>query len=396
MKKNLLRQFSLLSVMFFVFHFASCTDETLTPNPPMNENVTVELSSFPSIGSRETDFNFNVVLSDSSRIISSIKYDINPDNNNGFTRTTFDTLKTKLINLGSNFIIATVEFKDHSVLTCSTIVWLTEPKIISSNGYVYFEPNIYNGKMISVTHGRAHQIQFIDLVTFEMDCYFCGFEGNQFSEMHVSIPSFDGEKILFDNGINYKFCYYNLEKNDSTVTDIPMFVSYYPIGQITWSLDNKSIYYVSVDGLYSNIRSGIKSYNFESNETTKIFNTGDYISAVPYQYDKLAILEKVGEFESKLIIYNLISKSIENEYTDIPFFAPFRMLNDNDRIYFDGELAFYSLSKKKTYYMNFSEMELSQHMYGEADINMEGNKFIIGTWTDSRDLYLVELPDSFE
>nr|MDA3861605.1 hypothetical protein [Melioribacteraceae bacterium] len=189
------------------------------------------------------------------------------------------------------------------------------------------------------------------------------------------------------------FCYYDFTKSDTTLTDVPMRVGSYPIGEITWSLDSKSIYYVSVSEVY--VKNGIKSFNIESNETTTIHDRGEYVCFVPEKNVKLAILEKVGDSKSKLIIYNLVSKSIEREYTDIPFFAPFRMLKDNDRVYFDGELAFYSLSKQKVYYMHFDELDLSKHMYGEADINMDGNKFIIGTWNETRVLYSVILPNFF-
>ena len=65
----------------------------------------------------------------------------------------------------------------------------------------------------------------------------------------------------------------------------------------------------------------------------------------------------------------------------------------DQEIYFDGELAVYSLSKQKTYYMQFEELNLSNHMYGEADINMAGNIFIIGTWGETRSLYRIMLPE---
>jgi uncharacterized protein YueI len=45
--------------------------------------------------------------------------------------------------------------------------------------------------------------------------------------------------------------------------------------------------------------------------------------------------------------------------------------------------------------MHFDELDLSKHMYGEADINMDGNKFIIGTWNETRVLYSVILPNFF-
>ena len=71
------------------------------------------------------------------------------------------------------------------------------------------------------------------------------------------------------------------------------------------------------------------------------------------------------------------------------------MLLDEDRVYFDGELAFYSLSREKIYYMHFDELDLAGHEYGEADISMEGNKFIIATWRKTRGLYSILLPNFF-
>jgi len=392
----------ILSVVISIL-FLGCADDSLSPrnDPPTDPNIyedlifsdKIELSNYPTFGSTLTDFKFNVVIKDTSLKISNIKYDFTFNQKYDTTLTSQDTLITQFKLFGYNTVIASVELEDNSVLSCSTLIWLTETKIISSNGNFYYEPNIYNGKMISVTNGQGHQAQLIDLNTFQMDCYFCGFESDKFLEMHISIPSFDGSKILFDNGTDYNFCYYDFVKNDSTVTDIPIDVKRYPLGQLTWSLDSKSIYYVSVNENYVN--SGIKAYSFESNNITPLYDNGNYICVIPGQKDKLAILEKVNDTSSKLIIYNLATKSIEKEYSNIPFFAPFRMLVDSDRIYFDGELAFYSLSKAKTYYMQFDELDLSRHMLGEADINMDGNNFILGTWGEDRTLYSIILPNFF-
>jgi len=388
----------LVSILFF-----GCADETVSPPsvPPTDPNIydslvfsdKIELSNYPTFGSTKTDFKFNVVIKDTSLKISNIKYDFTFDQKYDTTLTVQDTLSTQFKLFGYNTVIASVELEDNSVISCSTLIWLTETKIISSNGSFYYEPNIYNGKMISVTNGPGHQAQLIDLNTFQMDCYFCGFGSDKFLEMHISIPSFDGNKLLFDNGTDYSFCYYDFVKNDSTVSDIPVDVRRYPPGQITWSLDSKSIYCVSVNDSYEN--NGIKAYSFESNNITPLYDSGDYICVIPGQKEKLAILERTVGSKSKLIIYNIASKSIEKEYTDIPFFAPFRMLEDTDRIYFDGELAFYSLSREKIYYMQFGELNLSRHMYGEADINMDGNNFILGTWGEDRTLYSIILPNFF-
>ena len=211
--------------------------------------------------------------------------------------------------------------------------------------------------------------------------------------MHVSILSFDGNKLIFDNGINYDFCYYDLEKSDSTVIDLPFKIASYPIGQITWSLDDQSVYFISVDNNYN--ENGVSAYNIDSNKFTKLYDNGNYICVIPDEQNKLAILERVTDSTSKLIILNTDTKIVEREYLDIPFNKPFRMLKGNDRIYIDGELAFYSLLRKKTYYMDFSEMDLTQHAIGEADINMDGNRFIIGTWKGVRSLYYVSLPNNF-
>ena len=247
--------------------------------------------------------------------------------------------------------------------------------------------------MISVTHGPYHTAQLIDLNTFDMNCYFCDFTSDRFYEMHYSIPSFDGTKIIFDNGIKYRFCYYDFTKNEEVLTDIPIQTDYYSIGKLTWSLDNKSVYYVAVDNDYK--LDGIKSCNLETDEIKLVYDKGSYICVVPNQPDKLAILEYIDNSKSKLIIYNLSSNTIDVEYEDIPFYAPFRMLSDNDRIYFDGELAFYSLKRKKTFHMKFEEIDLSDHTEGEADINMGGNKFVITTWGERRALYIITLPNFF-
>jgi hypothetical protein len=183
--------------------------------------------------------------------------------------------------------------------------------------------------------------------------------------MHCTIPSFDGNKMLFDNGINYNFCYYDFAKNDGKIIDIPIALPIYPIGQITWSLDNESIYYISVDNDYH--ENGVKSYNLLSNDIKDVYSSGSHICIVPDHEDKLAILEKVNESSSKLLIYNTATNSIEKEYSNIPFNGPFRMIKDTDRIYLDGKLAFYSLSKEILYYMEFEELDLQHHMYGEAD-----------------------------
>lgn len=381
----------------------SCTEETVSPEITQQKETSIyedlvfsdkiELFNFPTFGSINTNFNFDVILKDSSLKVSTIKYDFTYDHDYDTSVTTFDTISTQFKLFGYNTIIASVELEDQSVLSCSTIVWLTEPKIISSNNNVYYEPNIYNGQMISVTHGVGHTAQLIDIISLKMDCYFCGYSSDSFIEMHTSIPSFDGNKLLFDNGTNYDFCYYDFEKNDSTITDIPIKLSSYPIGQITWSLNSESIYYVSVDDSYQT--NGIKQYNLESNQITNLYGNGNYICVIPDQNEKLAILEKTNDSHSKLIIYNTESKTIDKEYNNIPFYAPFRMLRDSDRIYFDGELAFFSLSRKKIFHMHFEELDLLRHMYGEADINMDGNKFIIGTWNDNRALYSIALPNYF-
>jgi len=401
MKTTFLR--AIISLIMLTILLIACADDTVSPPKviPVDPNIyedlvfsdKIELSNYPTFGSTVTDFKFNVVLKDTSLKISNIKYDFTFDQKYDTTLTTHDTLRTQFKLFGYNTVIASVKLEDNSVLSCSTLIWLTEVKVISAGNNFYYEPNIYNGKMISVTHGPGHQAQLIDLNTFQMDCYFCGFETDKFLEMHISIPSFDGDKLLFDNGTDYSFCYYDFVNNDSTVIDIPINVRRYPPGQITWSLDSKSIYYVSVDESYAN--NGMKAYSFETNNITPLYDNGDYICVIPDQKGKLAILEKVNNLKSKLIIFNLASNSIEKEYTDIPFHAPFRMLADEDRVYFDGELAFYSLSREKTYFIQFDELELSNHMYGEADINMDGNKFIIGTWSGARALYQVILPNFF-
>ena len=391
-------------LLLFLAMLIGCTEDPIAPEvvPPKEtekyEDLVfsdkIELFNYPKIGSSNTNFKFNVVVKDTSLKISKIKYDFSYDHEYDTAFVSIDTVRTKFKLFGYNTIMASVQLKDQSVLSCSTNVWITDPKVISSNvNYVFFEPNIYNGKMISVTHGFGHQAQIIDINTYEMDCYFCGFTGELFREMHCSIPSFDGKKILFDNGTNYHFSYYDFEKHDSTTTDVQIITDFYPIGQITWSLDSKSIFYVSRSN--NNQWDGIKSYDLESNQITSLYSKGDFVCIIPDQKEKIAILERVGESISKLIIYNVVSKSIEREYNDIPFVAPFRMLKDNDRIYFDGELAFYSISRQKTFYMQFDELDLSSHMYGEADINMEGNQFVLSTFQGTRALYSITLPNYF-
>ena len=399
--------FSLLSILLLIMsiiapHFG-CTDDTLSPYvPPKQDSKTyeelnfsdqIELHNYPSFGSNKTNFKLNVELRDSSLKILNIKYDFSFDHEYDLKVLTLDTVNTKFSNFGYNTIIASLTLDDNSTISCSTIVWITKPRIISSDNYVYYEPNIYNSQMISVTHGPYHTAQLIDLNTFDMNCYFCDFTSDRFYEMHYSIPSFDGTKIIFDNGIKYRFCYYDFTKNDEVLTDIPIQTDHYSIGKLTWSLDNKSVYYVAVDNDYK--LDGIKSCNLETDEIKLVYNKGSYICVVPNQPDKLAILEYIDNSKSKLLIYNLSSNTIDVEYEDIPFYAPFRMLSDNDRIYFDGELAFYSLKRKKTFYMKFEEIDLSDHTEGEADINMGGNKFVITTWGERRALYIITLPNFF-
>ena len=340
-------------LFIFIINFG-CSEILIPPDIDQNESNKydnlnfsnkIQVFSFPTFGSFKTTFSFNLVINDNSLKIKKVKYDFTNDYNYDTSLTTLDTAKIKFTDYGYNKIISSVFLENDSVISCSTDVWLTEPKIISSDGGVYFEPNIYNGNFISVTHGNRHQAQFIDLNTYKMECFFCGFPSDVFSEMHVSIPSFDGKKILFDNGQDFRFCYYDLEINDTTRIDIPLNVSYYPIGQITWSLDNKNIYGVEYDENHQ--LNGIKSYNIETNEISSVYVKGDYICVIPGQVEKLAILEKVDISQSKLIIFNVVTKTIEREYHNIPFNAPFRMLRNSDRVYFDGELAVYSLNLKQ-------------------------------------------------
>jgi hypothetical protein len=405
MSKN--RKFSFYSlIVFLLLIFAivlGCNEETVSPNN-IDEKETnnyenlvfsdkIELFNYPSFGSNNTSFKFDIIVKDPSLKISKIKYDFTHDMEYDTTLTALNTVKTKFNLFGYNTIIATVEFEDKSVLSCSTVVWLTQPRVISSGDNVYYEPNIYNGNIISVTHGVGHKAQLINMTTYQMNCYFCEFNSDSFNEMHCTIPSFDGNKMLFDNGINYNFCYYDFAKNDGKIIDIPIALPIYPIGQITWSLDNESIYYISVDNDYH--ENGVKSYNLLSNDIKDVYSNGSHICIVPDQEDKLAILEKVNESSSKLLIYNTATNSIEKEYSNIPFNGPFRMIKDTDRIYLDGKLAFYSLSKEILYYMEFEELDLQHHMYGEADINMDGNQFIIGTYNTTRALYSIPLPNYF-
>ena len=400
MKRHyIIKKISLLSIYLVIISFG-CSEKLITPTIEESNQYDnlkfsdkIQLISYPTFGSFKTTFRFNLLINDNSLKIIKVKYDFTHDNNYDTSLTILDTAKTKFTNYGYNKIIASVFLENDSVISCSTEVWLTEPKIISSDGGVYFEPNIYNGKFISVTHGIGHQAQFIDLNTYEMECFFCGFPSDRFYEMHVSMPSFDGKKLLFDNGTNYRFCYYDLEVNDTTNLDIPLNVLTYPVGQITWSLDNKNIFGIEYDENYHlNI---IKSYNIETHEINSVYEKGDYICVIPDQVEKLAILEKVDINQSKLIIYNVTTKTIEKEYDSIPFYAPFRMLRNSDRVYFDGELAFYSLNLKTIYTIQFDELNLENHMYGEADINMDGDKFIIGTWNENRALYEIILPRFF-
>ncbi|MCF8413624.1 MAG: hypothetical protein K9G44_09435 [Melioribacteraceae bacterium] len=391
-----------IAISIIILFCLSCNEDPSSPNTPPTENTTyenlvfsdkVELFNYPSFGSTNTNFEFKVVLRDPTLRVSKIKYDFTSDNNYDTLLTAQDTVKSKFSLFGYNTVIGSVVLADETVLSCSTIIWVTDPQLIAADGSVFYEPNIYNGNMISVTHGRRHQVQFVDQNSFAMECFFCDFESEKFSEMHISIPSFDGKNLLFDNGTDYLFCVYDLAKNDSTTIDLPINLVSYPVGKLTWSLDNESIYCVSVDKNYT--PSGIKSYNLQTKQIVDLYEKGDYVCIVPDQPDKIAILEEVNNSESKLIIFNTSSNSVEAEYSEIPFNAPFRILRDNDRIYFDGEMAFYSLSRKKSYFMAFDELDLSEHMYGEADINMDGNKFIIGTWIDFRGLYEITLPNQF-
>lgn len=388
--------------LFVIFSLISCSENRIINfNKPVIDNsyseITfsdkLELFSYPNFGSIHTKFKFNIRLKDSSISLNNVRYDYTFNKEYDTTATIWDTVKTKFSLFGYNTVIASIELEDKSVISCSTKIWVTEPKKIFSDGGALFEPNFYNGHTISLTHGSHHRVQFIDIATLEIDeCYFCGFNSSRFDEMHYSVLSFDGNKLMFDNGIKYYFCYYDLEKNDSITVDLPINIPRQPTGQITWSLDNNSVYYVALENYQL---SGIKSYNLITKEISDIYSKGDFICIVPDQPDKLAILEKTSDSTSNLIIYNIFAKLVENVFEDIPFYAPFRMLRDKDRIYFDGELAFYSLSKRNIYYLQFDELNLSNHTIGEADINMDGNKIIIGTWQGDRTLYYVTLPNYF-
>lgn len=390
--------------LLLIFVITTCTDNSV-PNQPEDitpendyENLIfsnkVELSNYPDFGS---EFNFIIKLNDTTLKISKIKYDFDDDNKYDTTLTKNDTITKSFTNLGYNKTIASVYLDDKTVLSCSTTVWFTIPQVILSDGNVTFEPNIYNGKMLSITHGFGHQALLLDITSFTVNNIFSGFTSESFKEMHNTIPSFDGTKLLFDNGgylegIYYGYGYYDLLKNDSTITIVPISPPGYPVGQIIWSLDSESIFYVDGENDYGN---GVKTYNIETGEHNNIYDSGEYICVVPGDNEKLAILEKIDENNSKLIIFNTETKTIENEYSNIPFHAPFRLLEDKDRVYFDGELSIYKLSTGEIYRMDFSELDLSEHMYGEADISMDGSTFIISTFHGVRALYKVILPKYF-
>lgn len=385
-----------LSILILI---SACKDNAVTPIPLPDPNDTdtydkltisdkIQLITSPTFASRITDFKIYISLVDKTLKVKSIKYDFNNDKKYDITKTLSDTVKNKFQFLGYNKIIATIILEDNITLSCSTNIWISDPELILSDGFFFFEPSVYNGNFLSVTHGPRHQIQFIDLNTHVVNQFFSGFSSTKFDEMHCSIPDFDGRKILFDNGTHYMFCNFNFA--DSSIVDVPIYIPNYPIGQITWSLDNQFIYFVSRN------YDGIKSYNLNTKEIKSIFNKGNYICVIPDRSNKLAILEKLSVTESKLIIFNLESGSIEKEYPNIPFNSPFRMLRNGDRIYLDGQLAFYSLTKQKVYKLDYGEFDLSQHMYGEADITMDGDKFIIGLFTGDRGLYKISLPATFE
>jgi hypothetical protein len=393
-------KFFLLILLLLTF-FISCVDDPVVPPIPGEDSEfyesliisgKIEMETFPTIGSFRTTFRINLVSKDPSLKVKKVQYDFSNDQKYDTTLTLQDSAKVRFIKFGYNKIVSSVYLEDNSVLSCSTYVWLTEPTVILANGFFFFEPNIYNGNFISVTFGPTHQAQFININTYNLDCFFCGYPSPKFDEMHISIPSFDGKKLLFDNGLRYRFCYYDLGKNDSTTVGIPLEVAPYPVGQITWSWDNKKIYGVKSQNF--NLQ-GINSFDIGTNQLSTVYYKGDYICVVPNENDKLAILEKVNDLHSRLIIYNLSTNSIQLQYDSIPFVSPFRFLRNQDIVYFDGELALYSLSKKKTYFMQFDELNLSQHMYGEADIDMDGKKFVISTWYGNRALYMIQLPGDY-
>lgn len=406
MIKNYNAEINIFFILLIIFNIG-CNDVSVFPKFDENQKKPneydslkfsneIQLSTNPTFGSFQTTFKINLLINDTTLKINQVKYDFTNDNNYDTSFTLLDTVRTRFTKFGYNKIIASVYFENDSVLSCSTDVWLTEPKPISADGHVYFEPNIYNGNFISVTHGYRHQAIFFDLKTYKMECFFCDFSSNSFTEMHISMPSFDGRKLLFDNGgQGYLFCYYDLQKNDKTTIDVPLNVTNYTIGQITWSLDNKNIYAVTIDKNY--VPNGIKSYNIETQQVSTIYDKGNYICIVPDHNEELAILETITDSTSKIIIYNLTAKTVEKEYNNIPFNAPFRLLHDSDRIYFDGTLSFYSLSTGKIYTMRFDEIDYHYHdpYMGEADITMDGSKFILGTWDTNPMLYIITLPTYF-
>lgn len=388
---NLIKYF-LMIVLITIY--SGCDDSTSPDQGNNDYSNEVELASYPTFGDTRTDFKFRIELEDSSVMIKKIKFDYDSDGEfDDLVYALDETSKANYKSTGEYTVTAKIEFEDGSAV-CSTKIYLTDPKGIVDDGNYFFDPSVYTNQMISVTHGVGHRVLLIDLTTYELDYHFEGYGTERFDEMHCSMVSFDGSKLISTNGKDYLFSYYDLETNDTTFIDIPINVDNYPVGQFTWSLDSKSVYCVA-ENEYNN-PDGIKAYNLETKEVTDIYDKGGYICVVPGENDKLAILEKIDDSSSKLIIYNVSTKSIEEEYTNIPFYGPFRKITDTDRIYMDGEMAFYSLSKQKTYYMNFGELGLEHHMYGEADITMDGTEFIIGTYGDERVLYSIELPEFFD
>ena len=373
-----------LPIIVIIIVTYSCREQSTDPiKIEEKADIKIQLITYPTIGSPQTEFKINLIISGTSLRVREVKYDLNDDQKYDTLTRAMDTLKTTFKNVGLNKITATVFFENGSQ-SCSTNIWTTEPQLLLSDGNPFYEPNIYNGNVISVTHGRNHQVLFVDPITFKQNYFFEGLTTKEFIEMHCSVPSFDGKKILYDNGVLYRFCYYDMDKNDKKIIDIPLKLPGYPIAQVIWSLDSKIIY-----GVETNI---VKSFNLETNQINTIYNKGKYICVIPDQKDKLAILDSISVSQSKLIIFNLLTKAIEKEYEDIPFNAPFRMLKNNDRLYFDGKLAFYSLSEKKAYYMKFDELNLKDHMLGEADINIDGDKFILTTFIGFRAMYQINLP----
>lgn len=137
------------ATLLIFFWFAGCKDDPITP-PDQNDSNNydnlvfsdkIELNTYPTFGSKKTDFKISLKLNDNTLKVKQIKYDLTNDKTYDITKSLTDTVKNKFQSLGYNKIIATIFLEDNTALSCSIKVWISDPELILSDGFFFYEPN---------------------------------------------------------------------------------------------------------------------------------------------------------------------------------------------------------------------------------------------------------------